>query len=107
MQLTTLGALIDELDDHDEYRPIFIDGAAPITARSTCLIVLGDHPCVQKFDTIPDLAKENGMIRFLTTGQLKDVEGSLSYATSSYSENELIQAISTFFARQMETAVAV
>lgn len=107
MKLTTLGDLIKEIGDYDETRPIFIDGAAPITARSACVIVFGDHPCVGDYAIIPDMAKERGMTRFLTSGQLMDVEGALSYVTNSYSENELIQAVSTFFARQMESVSAV
>ena len=101
MKHTTLGKLLDEIGTYDAHHPIFIDRKAPITAASACFIVLKDHPCVINPDAIPEQAREMDMTRFLSTGQLKEVERTLSYATSSYSESELIQALSSFFANRV------
>lgn len=106
MKHTTLRQLLDQIGDYDAHHPIFIDSKAPITATSACFIVLGDHPCVKHIDAVPDQARERGMTRFLSTGQLMEVEKTLSYATSSYSESELIQALSSFFATHVATEAA-
>lgn len=98
MKLTTLGDLITNIDDYDENRPIFVAPAKSISAQSKCLVVIGNsHPCVTDFDAVPEEARAHGMVRFLSSGQLQDVEGALYATNEDYGDDELISTVSAYY----------
>lgn len=99
MKFESLGTLMDEIDEYDEYRPIFIDLSTPISFSSRCFIVLVDDPSLTSYSAIPDAAREEGMTRFLSSGQLMDVHGTLVFQNDfeEPEKEDLLAAITRIF----------
>lgn len=97
MPFTTLGALMSQIGDYDEYRPIWIADATPLTEETPCFIVTGDASVYGEWEAIPPEAKDRGMVRFLSSGQMMDVDGALDFQNENYSRSDLLQALDAFF----------
>lgn len=97
MPFTTLGQLIDEIGDYDEYRPIWIEDRSPLTRETPCFILLGDAAEYGDWAAVPVPAQDRGMVRFLSSGQMMDVEGTLDALQPGFDEAILLQALEEFF----------
>ena len=87
LQQMTLAMLLKEVNDFDEYRPIFIDARTPLSADSPCLVVTYEDPAFGDWDYAPPEAQAQGMSRFLSSGQIQDLQGALE----DHEEREGIQ----------------
>lgn len=77
MQQMTLATLLTVVNNFDEYRPIFFDARTPLSPDSTCLVVTYEDPAFGDWDYVPPEAQAQGMSRFLSSGQIQDLEGAL------------------------------
>lgn len=93
----TLGEILQNIDDYDEFRPIFLNAQHPMTPASECLIAMGNDPAFGDFDYIPPEAQAKGMTRFLSSGQIMDVEGALMYQNEDYTQADLLAAVAAFY----------
>ncbi len=105
MKCTTLGTLIDEIESYSEFEAIFIDNSDPITEQSTCVVVSSLFVDPNDFFAIPDALKTLNMVRFLSTGQIMDLDGSLSEVCECSSRSVLIAEISKFHAQILRAEI--
>ena len=96
-KIVRLRQLISEIDEYDEYRPVFFNPRQTIGAKTQCMVVLGDRPSLSDFSVVPASARLRGMVRFLSSGQIMDVEGTLSVLQDDYSEQQLYAAIAKYY----------
>lgn len=98
----SLRQLISEIDTYDEYRPIFFNPRQTIGPDTQCLVFLGDDPVLADFSVVPVSARLRRMARFLSSGQIMDVVGTLSALRENHSEQDIYAALAEFYEAYVE-----
>lgn len=99
MKYLSLGDLLNTINRYDEYQAVFIEAGPPFTLASRCALPPPFMLDPNDFLAVPGPLKEQGMIRFLSTGQLMDLEGALQVIKEGYSEADLLAAIADAYSR--------
>lgn len=93
MKHLSLGDLLSTINRYEEYQAVFIAAGPPFTLASRCALPPPFMLDPNDFLAVPGPLKEQGMIRFLSAGQLMDIEGALQVAKESHSEADLLAAL--------------
>lgn len=102
MKFETLGKIVEQCQDYDEYRRIFIDVGTTLSKETRCYIMLGDDPSLGDYDAVPEAAKQAGMKPFLSSGQIADLQGAFDAEFGSYREEDFIYALRLYHEQQAQ-----